>query len=47
MNYCMHKNDIVVGVRQGWFPESCAMNKVSCFHSIKTSPVARFQVKQS
>lgn len=27
MKYCMHKNDIVVGVRQGWFPDSIAVNK--------------------
>lgn len=27
MNYCMHKNDIVVGVRQGWFPGSHMPNK--------------------
>ena len=23
MNYCMNKNDIVVGLRRGWFPQSC------------------------
>lgn len=27
MNYCMHKNDIAVGVRQGWYPDSLAVNK--------------------
>ena len=27
MSYCMHKNDIVVGVRQGWSPDAAALNK--------------------
>lgn len=26
MNYCVHKNDIVVGLRQGWYDEAGRMN---------------------
>ena len=45
MNYCMHKNDIVVGVRQGWYPDACAINKAYP-HVITTtanmSPAAQY-----
>lgn len=45
MNYCMHKNDIVVGVRQGWHSHSVMLNKAYP-HVITTyagmSPAAQY-----